>query len=165
MTMGLKANADGSGAIQVGGSDAITITSGLAATFPSNVSVTGNVSLTGNASLTGATSTLGYGTGSGGTVTQLTNKSTAVTLNKAAGQITTNNAALVASATASFVVNNTTISTGDVVIVAINNNANYTAIANYTTSGSFGIRLTNVSGGSLSDAVVLNFAVIKGATS
>lgn len=30
MTMGLKANADGSGAIQVGGSDAITITSGLA---------------------------------------------------------------------------------------------------------------------------------------
>jgi len=29
MTMGLKANADGSGAIQVGGSDAITITSGL----------------------------------------------------------------------------------------------------------------------------------------
>jgi hypothetical protein len=37
--MGLKANADGSGAIQVGGSDAITITSGLAVSFP-----TGNLS-------------------------------------------------------------------------------------------------------------------------
>ena len=40
MTMGLKANADGSGAIQVGGSDAITITSGLASTFAAGVSGT-----------------------------------------------------------------------------------------------------------------------------
>ena len=40
MTMGLKANIDGSGAIQVGGSDAITITSGLASTFAAGVSGT-----------------------------------------------------------------------------------------------------------------------------
>jgi hypothetical protein len=39
MSVGLKANVDGSGAIQVGGSDAITITSGLAVSFP-----TGNLS-------------------------------------------------------------------------------------------------------------------------
>ena len=44
MTMGLKANADGSGAIQVGGSDAITITSGLATTFAAATSVTGDLS-------------------------------------------------------------------------------------------------------------------------
>ena len=37
--MGLKANADGSGAIQVGGSDAITITSGLNTTFAGTASV------------------------------------------------------------------------------------------------------------------------------
>ena len=37
MTMGLKANADGSGAIQVGGSDAITITSALDTTFAGTV--------------------------------------------------------------------------------------------------------------------------------
>lgn len=39
MTMGLKANADGSGAIQVGGSDAITITSGLNTTFAGTAAV------------------------------------------------------------------------------------------------------------------------------
>jgi hypothetical protein len=108
---------------------------------------------------------LGYTTGAGGTVTQLTSKSTAVTLNKPTGQITTNNAALAAAATVAFVVNNSIVSLGDVVIVAISNNANYTVIASYTASGSLGIRLTNVSGGSLSDAVVINFAIIKGATS
>ena len=44
MTAGIKANADGSAAIQVGGSDAITITSGLATTFAAATSVTGNLS-------------------------------------------------------------------------------------------------------------------------
>ena len=39
--MGLKANADGSGAIQVGGSDAITITSGLNTTFAGTVQASG----------------------------------------------------------------------------------------------------------------------------
>jgi hypothetical protein len=37
--MGLKANADGSGAIQVGGSDAITITAGLNTTFAGTAAV------------------------------------------------------------------------------------------------------------------------------
>jgi len=60
--MGLKANADGSGAIQVGGSDAIQITSGLAATFVNNVSVAGTASITGATSVTGNLSfNSGYG--------------------------------------------------------------------------------------------------------
>jgi hypothetical protein len=50
MSTGLKANLDGSAAIQVGGSDAIQLTTGLAATFVNNVSVTGNLTLTGNPS-------------------------------------------------------------------------------------------------------------------
>lgn len=37
MTIGLKANADGSGAIQVGGSDAVTISTGLVVTMPAGV--------------------------------------------------------------------------------------------------------------------------------
>jgi hypothetical protein len=41
MTAGIKANADGSGAIQVGGSDAITITSGLNTTFAGTVQASG----------------------------------------------------------------------------------------------------------------------------
>ena len=51
MTMGLKANADGSGAIQVGGSDAITITSGLVTSI--NGGVGGLVSGTAVASTSG----------------------------------------------------------------------------------------------------------------
>lgn len=47
MSIGLKGNADGSGAVQVGGSDAITITTGLAATFVNNVTVTGTLSANG----------------------------------------------------------------------------------------------------------------------
>jgi hypothetical protein len=39
MTMGLKANADGSGAIQVGGSDAITISAALNTTFAGTAAV------------------------------------------------------------------------------------------------------------------------------
>ena len=42
MSTGLKANADGSAAIQVGGSDAITITSGLNTTFVGTVAVAGS---------------------------------------------------------------------------------------------------------------------------
>jgi hypothetical protein len=51
MTMGLKANADGSGAIQIGGSDAVTITSGLVTSI--NGGVGGLVSSTAVASTSG----------------------------------------------------------------------------------------------------------------
>lgn len=64
---------------------------------------------------------IGYGTGLGGTVTQLTSKSTAVTLNKPTGQITMNNAALAAGAIASFQFLNSLITTSDMVIVTLNN--------------------------------------------
>lgn len=108
---------------------------------------------------------LGYGTGSGGTVTQATNKSTAVTLNKPTGQITMNNAALGAGAAVAFGVNNTLCTTSDVVIVNANGFGSYRIEIQNVSSGNFAIRVTNVSGGSLSEAVVINFAIIKGATS
>jgi hypothetical protein len=50
MTAGIKATADGSAAIQVGGSDAITITSGLAVAIPQTLAVTGAGSVAGNLS-------------------------------------------------------------------------------------------------------------------
>jgi hypothetical protein len=53
MSTGLKANSDGSAAIQVGGSDAIQLSTGLAATFVNNVSVAGNLTVTGNTNITG----------------------------------------------------------------------------------------------------------------
>lgn len=109
---------------------------------------------------------LGYGTGSGGTVTQGagSGKATAVTLNKPTGQITMNNAALAAGASIGFTLTNSVVATNDILIVTANNNSNYRVENSYTTAGSAGIRITNVTGGSLSEAVVINFAIIKGAS-
>jgi hypothetical protein len=50
MPIGLKGNTDGSGAVQIGGSDAITISTGLNTTFAGTVTATGTVA--------GATGTL-----------------------------------------------------------------------------------------------------------
>ena len=149
MSIGLKGNVDGSGAIQVGGSDAITISTGLDTTHL-------------GASL--SVGAMGYTTGAGGTVTQATSKATAVTLNKLTGQITTAADALAAGVTVAFVVNNSLSVAGDVVVVN-SNSGSYTAICGYVTTGSFAIRLTNVTAGSLSTAVAISFAIIKGVTS
>ena len=108
---------------------------------------------------------LGYGTGSGGTVTQATSKATGVTLNKPTGQITMNNAALGAGAVVQFVLTNSIIGSSDTLVVQCGNFGSYTVQTGYLTATSAAIRLTNVSGGSLSEAVTINFAIIKGATS
>ena len=111
---------------------------------------------------------LGYGTGAGGTVTQLTSKNTAVTLNKPCGQITMNNAALAAGTTATFQFNNSIIDASTVVnINAISGAATlalYTikAVGNY--NGGVYISVQNIGTSSLSEALVINFVVIKGAT-
>jgi len=115
-------------------------------------------------SVVAPTAKLGYGTGSGGTVTQATSKSTAVTLNKPTGQITTASDALASLASATFTISNSLITGADTVIVT-SGNVNYSVRAITSSSGSFQIIIKNESGGSLSQAVVINFAIIKGATS
>jgi len=106
----------------------------------------------------------GYGTGSGGTVTQATSKSTAVTLNKPTGQITMNNAALASNTAVAFIVNNSLVTANDVVVANVTNFASYTVQTQYVGSGVFAIRVVNTTAGSLSEAVIINFAIIKGAT-
>lgn len=108
---------------------------------------------------------LGYGTGAGGTVTQATSKSTAVTLNKPCGRITTHNEDLAAGASVLFAVNNTVVGETDCILFSTVGTTNYRVEQSFAGSGQFGIRLTNLSGGSLSNAVVINFAIIKGALS
>lgn len=107
---------------------------------------------------------LGYTAAAQGTVTQATSKSTAVTLNKSAGQITMNNAALGATTNVVFTLNNSTISAKDVVIVNVAggtaSNETYNCWVSGHGAGSCSIVLRNISAGSLSEAVVLNFAVI-----
>ena len=119
---------------------------------------TGNVLVTSGA--------LGYGIGAGGTVTQATSKSTTVTLNKPTGQITMNNAALGASDAVFFQLNNSLISGTDTVqVVTFGGGASYLANCVSVAAGAALIRVVNNTGGSLSDVVILNFAIIKGATS
>jgi predicted ThiF/HesA family dinucleotide-utilizing enzyme len=107
---------------------------------------------------------IGYTAAAQGTVTQATNKTTAVTLNKPAGVITMNNAALNTATNATFTLNNSFISANDTVILTISGGqatpGSYNVFANALTAGSVSITLRNISGGSLSEAVVINFAII-----
>jgi len=117
----------------------------------------------GNLLLTGGGG-LGYGTGSGGTVTQATSKSTAVTLNKSCGRIVMNAEALAAGATAAFQVNNSTVATSDNIIATVVGFVGYSVSVYIGSAGNFTCKVTNTTGVSLSEAVFINFAVIKGVT-
>jgi len=110
---------------------------------------------------------VGYAAGAGGTVTQATSKTTAVTLSRMAGQITMNGAALAAGAEVTFTVTNTGIAVGDVPLVchgSVGTSGAYLTNASSVTAGTFDISVSNLSAGSLSEAIVLNFVIIKGAT-
>ena len=114
---------------------------------------------------TSATAGIGYGTGAGGTVTQATSKSTGATLNTVSGQITMNGAALAAAAEVSFTLTNSAVAATDVVMVSIASGATagaYSVQCDATAAGSCRISVGNRSTGSLSEAIVLNFVVIKG---
>lgn len=118
--------------------------------------------------IVGPTGTLGYATGSGGAVAQATSKSTGVTLNKGTGQITMHNAALAAGAKVSFVVSNSLVAAVDGVVpwVASGGTANaYRVDLTAVGAGTFTLTIENITAGSLSEAPVIGFAVIKGATS
>ena len=108
---------------------------------------------------------IGVGSDQTGSVTQATNKGTAVTLNKVAGVVTMNGAALAAAAEVSFTVTNSECTASDVVIVnhaSAGTAGSYLVQANTIAAGSFKITVSNVSGGSLSEAIVLNYKIIKG---
>jgi len=108
-------------------------------------------------------SELGYTAAAQGTVTQETSKSTAVTLNKSAGQITMNAATLNAATNVTFTLNNSTVSAKDVVVLSVSSGATagaYNCWVSGKGTGTVSITVRNISGGNLSEAVVLNFAVI-----
>ncbi|NBS70690.1 hypothetical protein EBT31_17520 [bacterium] len=112
------------------------------------------------------TNPFGYGTGAGGTVTQATNKSTGVTLNTRCGQVTLNNAALAADTTVSFVLTNSAVAAGDVLIL---NHISGGTAGSYllnarSAAGSATIDVRNITAGSLSEAIVIAFVLIKATT-
>ena len=108
----------------------------------------------------------GYVTGEGGVVTQATSKSTGVTLNKKCGEITMNNAALAADTTVSFTLTNSTIAATDILVL---NHVSGGTAGSYllnaqAAAGSASINVRNITAGSLSEAIVIGYAVIKAVT-
>jgi len=150
----------------------INASAGIVDTKLDTISTAGKVSGTaitsGNISTSGTVLTsdsLGYTTGAGGTVTQLTSKATAVTLDKTTGQITTHNAALGAATEVTFTVDNSTVAATDTVIVNLASGGTtntYIVGVHAVAAGSFNIIIGNMSATSRSEALVLNFAIIKG---
>jgi len=121
-----------------------------------------SVSTTGNQVITG-TGKQGYATGSGGTVTQATSKATGVTLSKPTGQITLNSAALASDTTVSFTLTNTVIEASDILVM---NHISGGTAGSYllnaqSAAGSASINVRNITAASLSEAIVIAFAVIK----
>ena len=105
----------------------------------------------------------GYVTGDGGAVTQATSKSTGVTLSKKCGQITLNGAALAADTTVSFTLTNTTVAATDIIVL---NHVSGGTAGSYllnaqAAAGSASINVRNITSGSLSEAIVIGFVVVK----
>ena len=116
----------------------------------------------GNLGYSTSTGTFGYTAGSGN-VTQATNKSTGVTLDAPCGRITMNGAALSASTTVSFTLTNSSIAANDVLIlnhVSAGTAGSYLLNAQ-AAAGSATINVRNITAGSLSEAIVIGFAIIK----
>ena len=117
---------------------------------------------------------LGYGTGSGGTVTQITSRTTGVTLNKTNGSITLVSAA--GSPTwQTFTVTNSTVEATDTIIVNQKSGTDtYMIHVTNVSTGSFKITFATMNnlisnldstGGITVEQPVFNFAVIKAVTS
>jgi hypothetical protein len=145
-------------------SDNVTITGGSIQDVNFTGAFTGITSITSQSIK--VTEDIGFTAGAGGTVTQLTGKTTGVTLNKPSGRITMAATELSRNSGATFTLTNSSIAATDVVILNIVSGATpstYTATVDAVAAGSCAIHLHNHSTGvDYSEAVVLGFVIIKG---
>lgn len=110
------------------------------------------------------TTGIGYGTGSGSTVTQATSRTTGVTINSVTGSITLVSAAGSATA-ASFTVTNSAVAATDTVIMNQKSGTDlYQIFVTNVSAGSFKVTFFTT-GGTTTEQPVFNFTVIKGSTS
>ena len=147
------------GTVASGNISACTSTS-MALTTPVIGAATGtSLTVTGTLVSTG-TAGVGYATGAGGAVTQITSRTTGVTLNKTAGAITLVSAAGSATA-ATFTVTNSTVAATDVIILNQKSGTDlYDLMVTAVAAGSFNLTF-RTTGGTTTETPVFNFAVIK----
>ncbi|MBA2706343.1 MAG: hypothetical protein H0U59_00880 [Gemmatimonadaceae bacterium] len=112
----------------------------------------------------GALGAIGYATGAGGAVTQITSAATTVVLSKPCGQITTVALTTAAAAEERFTVTNTIVAATDTIILSTNYNGAglpMLSVVNVAV-GAFDIVISNVAAAvALNAVMVINFAVIK----
>ena len=125
----------------------------LGAATGTSLAVTGAVTSSGTAGV-------GYATGAGGAVTQITSRTTGVTLNKTTGAITMFSAAG-SSTAATFTVTNSTVAATDVIILNQKSGTDlYDLMVTAVAAGSFNLTF-RTTGGTTTETPVFNFAVIK----
>ena len=142
---------------------------GTVATLTNIMTLSGEGSLL----LKSPTGALGYGAGAGATVTQLTSKSTAVTLNKPSGTIYTHNESLAAGASVSLPFSNNLLDgyiSGDTLVVngaytqtTVNPEGLYRIEASMVGSGGGRIIITNLTSAARAEVLAINFSIVKGA--
>lgn len=142
-----------------------TITASSLTSFGANpnIGAATGTSLAVIGSITSKTGGIGYTTGNGGVITQATSKTTAVTLNKLAGNITLNSSAVAGGAIVSFTLNNNQIEANDIIYLQHQGVGTFGAytLSGRTATGNAIISLRNNSASSLSEAIVIKFIVIK----
>jgi hypothetical protein len=105
----------------------------------------------------------GYATGAGAAVTQATSRTTGVTINAPCGAVTLFSAAG-STAAASFTVTNSTVQATDVIVLSQRSGANkYVLLVTAVANGSFEVTVYTT-GGTTTEAPVINFAVIEAVT-
>lgn len=134
---------------------------GLAATQTlSNKTITASGAVTSSSASAG----IGYATGAGGAVTQITSAATGVTLSRVTGQITTVALTTAAAVEERFTVTNTAVAATDVIVLGTTYNGAglpMLSVVNVT-AGSFDVVISNVHAtNALNALMVINFAVVK----
>ena len=131
----------------------VMVTPVIGAATGTSLAVTGAVTSSGTAGV-------GYATGAGGAVTQLTSRTTGVTLDKTTGAITMFSAAGTTTA-ATFTVTNSTVAATDVIILNQKSGTDlYDLMVTAVAAGSFNLTF-RTTGGTTTETPVFNFAVIK----
>ena len=131
----------------------VMVTPVIGAATGTSLTATGTIVSTGTAGV-------GYAAGAGGAVTQLTSRTTGVTLNKTSGAITMFSAAGTTVA-ATFTVTNSTVAATDVVILNQKSGTDlYDLMVTAVAAGSFNLTF-RTTGGATTETPVFNFAVIK----
>lgn len=113
---------------------------------------------------TSSTLGVGYGTGAGGAVTQITSSATGVTLNKVCGQITTVALSTAAGAEERFTVTNSAVAATDTIDVGTTYAGAGTPMLGVMNigAGTFDIVVTNLhASAALNALMVINFGVNK----